>query len=223
MWPSSWLTCAWLNTYLPSPVTAFNAHQICTMFPPPWHERPWQTCAPFFICAVFPSGSGARWLRQRKALIYSTLYCTVAANCSLNLLPPLVWYSKGLVYPVVLLELSQGYYSLPKGVFMPLLNCGSPSVGLALHWYWATTNYQLITQQKVHRFHWFKVITRQPTDLWGKTLRVVMLLRGTVVCNVSSYWYSLKVWMIFLMAGNAGNKLILFLYGIWTLTGLDMG
>lgn len=114
-------------------------------------------------------------MSQRKTLIYSTLYCTVAANCSLNLLPPLVWYSKGLVYPVVLLELSQGYYSLPKGVFMPLLNCGSPSVGLALHWYWATTNYQLITQQKVHRFHWFKVITRQPTDLWGKTLRVVML------------------------------------------------
>lgn len=149
MWPSSLLTCAWLNTHLPSSETVYNAHQICRMFPQRRHERPWQTCAWFFACAVSPWDPELAGcvMSQKKAPDPAAPY-TVTANCSLNLLPPLVWYSKGLVYPVVLLVLSQGCYSLPKGVFMPLLNCGSPSAGLPLHCYWATTNYQLIASGK---------------------------------------------------------------------------
>lgn len=149
MWPSSLLTCAWLNTHLSSSATVCNAHQICSMVPPLRHERPWQTYAPVLRMCGFTLGSGARRLRNvSKEKPWSSAPYTVAANCSLNLLPPLVWYSKGLVCPVVLLELSQGCYSLPKGVFMPLLNCGSPSAGLPLHWYWATTNYKLIANGK---------------------------------------------------------------------------
>lgn len=76
MWPPSLLTCAWLYTYLPSPVTAFNAHQICTMFPPQRHERPWQTRAPLFIRAV------SRWDPVFAGCVTSQSKAPDAVHCS---------------------------------------------------------------------------------------------------------------------------------------------
>lgn len=146
MWPSSLLTCAWLNTHLSSTATVCNAHQTCSMFPPHDMKDLHKTYALLHTCG-FTLGSGTGWLCNVSQLS-STAAHTVLTNCSLNVLKSLVWYSKCMVNPEVLLELNQSYYLLPKGVFMPLLNCGSPSAGFLLHWYWATTNYQLITSGK---------------------------------------------------------------------------
>lgn len=119
----------------------------------------------------------------------------------------------------MLFKLSQGYYLLPKGVFMPLLNCGSPSAGLPLHWYWATTNYQLITSgkngskcasfslvwgdnQTAHRF------MRQDTSglpcYWGA--------RQSSLHHLTHIFCRLQI--IFLMADCAGNKVTLFIWNL---------
>lgn len=116
----------------------------------------------------------AAWCLKRNPwsrALYTVVATPYTVNCSLSVLLPLAWYSKGLAHTVEPLKV-RAAICCPKGVLMPLLNCGSPSEGLPLHWYCATTNFQLIASGKnvVHRFHHFEVITKQPTYLWGKTL-----------------------------------------------------
>lgn len=101
-----------------------NARQICCRFPPLWHLRLCWACA-WFLASTFSPWNlvlVGSLITPKKPLVHKT--STGPSNCSLNPLPPLVWYSKGLAYSTVLLELHQGW-SLPKGAFKPLVNSWS--------------------------------------------------------------------------------------------------